>query len=340
LLVLLLLCPIASAGPEAGEKVYKTTIRGMVWILVPAPKEQSPPGTRVALRASGTGSLIDKTHRLVVTNFHVVGDATSVFVFFPQFDASGTPVAERAHYYQQLKAGQAINGRVLAKDDKRDLAIIELQSVPQYAQAIHLAREGASPAQTVHCLGNPGRSATLWGYTPGTVRGPAHFFRWKVSGIESPFEARVIETTHPVNGGDSGGPLVNDRAELVGVTQGHATGSDAQLISIFIDVSEVKAFLQNKKLLAKLPPPLAKDTPEVAVVKPASDKPPTDKTEPSVETVRAMEERANRNLDFAKTLAQDGKTKKAIDRYQKIVAEFPGTKAAEEAKVLLHELNK
>src|SRR5262249_8329005 len=66
----LFLCRAAYADPESGEKVYQRTLRGTVWIL-------ARHGERMA---SGTGSLIDKTHRLVITNAHVVGEAQRVSV--------------------------------------------------------------------------------------------------------------------------------------------------------------------------------------------------------------------------------------------------------------------
>ena len=54
----------------------------------------------------------------------------------------------------------------------------------------------------------------------------------------------MVETDSPTNPGDSGGPLLNAKGELVGVTQGGAL--NAQLVSTFIDVSEVKQLLATK----------------------------------------------------------------------------------------------
>src|SRR5439155_24634916 len=84
----------------------------------------------------------------------------------------------------------------------------------------------------------------LWVYTSGTVRQVYHK-QWKAMGMNMIFdlEAQVVETQSPTNAGDSGGPLVNDRGELVGVTQGGATG--AQLLSTFIDLSEAVDFIDK-----------------------------------------------------------------------------------------------
>jgi len=317
--------PTAFARPEGGEKVYQHTVRGTVWILVPRSEGMT----------SGTGSLIDKTHRLVITNYHVVGDAPKALVFFAAFHSDGKPISEKGYYQQLMKAGKAISGRVVERDEKRDLAILQLDSVPSTAQVIYLAKDGAGPGQTVHCLGNTGRSGALWGYTFGTVRSPAYLKRWQVrlgSGAKA-FEARVIETQLPTNPGDSGGPLVNDRSELVAVTQGFAP--DAQLLSLFIDVSEVKNFLRERKLLAKLPSPPPRGSSEETAFRPTNDK-----AETSVDGNKAREQKAATNLGFAKELAEAGKVDSAKKRYEKILSDFPDTKAAAEAKVLLDKLEK
>ena len=72
----------------------------------------------------------------------------------------------------------------------------------------------------------------------------------------------MIETDSPTNPGDSGGPLVNDKAELVGVTQGGAL--DAESISIFVDLSEVKRLMNRRSvqlLRTDAPPIQPKDPP-------------------------------------------------------------------------------
>ncbi len=58
-------------------------------------------------------------------------------------------------------------------------------------------------------------------------------------------DAQVIETQAPLNPGDSGGPVVNDRGEVVGVNA--AGKANAQLVSLCIDVAEVKALLGGVK---------------------------------------------------------------------------------------------
>ncbi|WP_146575457.1 trypsin-like serine protease, partial [Botrimarina hoheduenensis] len=54
-------------------------------------------------------------------------------------------------------------------------------------------------------------------------------------------QARVLQTTSPINPGDSGGPIVNNNGELVGINSSGNT--KARLVSYAIDIREVRAFL-------------------------------------------------------------------------------------------------
>jgi S1-C subfamily serine protease len=106
-----------------------------------------------------------------------------------------------------------------------------------------LALESAKPGQCVHSIGNPSSSDALWVYTRGEVRQVYHR-TFRVDGNFT-IRARVVETQSPVNEGDSGGPVVNDRGELVAVVQSTFNTNKVHLISVFIDVSEVRLLLQN-----------------------------------------------------------------------------------------------
>src|SRR5207237_1423106 len=134
-------------------------------------------------------------------------------------------------------------------------------------------------------------------------------------------EAKIVETQSAINRGDSGGPLVNNKGELVAVTQGHLL--DAQQLSLFIDVSEVREFLRNKKLL-----PRSTADSSRSVASSSEPKAPDD------------EQRAAAKLEFARTFANDGKLEKAKSYCEEILDSFPKTKAAEGARLLLDKLSK
>jgi hypothetical protein len=220
----------AAGAQEDGSKVYQDTLKSVAWIFSPRGKSA----------ATGTGSLVDLKQRLVLTNYHVVGDVKQAVVLFPAY-RDGKVIAERDYYRERLKS-QGIRAKVIDLDKKHDLALLQLERVPDGARALALAPSGAMPGQNVHSIGNPGGSGALWVYTPGKVRQVYHH-RWKakVGDEVKPFNSDVVETDSATNPGDSGGPLVNDRGLLVGVTHGGAT--NARLLSTFIDVGEVRPFL-------------------------------------------------------------------------------------------------
>jgi S1-C subfamily serine protease len=234
LAALLTLALPARADADEGSKVYKEVLKSVVWILSPRG------GGKVS---TGTGSLIDLDRHLLLTNYHVVGEQDTARVMFPRTERDNV-VAERDYYRERFQR-YGIRAKVVYRDKKADLAVIQLETVPDGAQAIKLAAETASPGQTVHSVGNPGGSGALWVYTPGKVRQVYHK-KWKskLEDRDVDFEAEIVETDSATNPGDSGGPLVNDKAQLVGVTQGYAAG--ARQLSNFIDLSEVKRILNTR----------------------------------------------------------------------------------------------
>jgi Trypsin-like peptidase domain/TPM domain len=233
---------------DSGTTVYQKVLRSTVWV-----HSERTRGT-----ATGTGSLIDKGRRLVLTNYHVVGEVKRATVYFPAFE-NNKAVSEKS-YYTSRSGRLGIPGDVVELDKGADLALIRVDRLPEGANEIAL---GASPdpGQTVHSVGNPGRSGALWVYTPGKVR-QVYDKKWQAKLDERTvltFHAKIIETDSPTNPGDSGGPLANDKAELIGVTQGGAL--DAQSLSTFVDISEVKR-LMNRRTVQALRSVVASDPPK------------------------------------------------------------------------------
>ncbi len=234
--LLLLASPAALAAQEAtgGAKIYKEAVASTVWVH----------STRVLGLATGSGTLIDAGRRLVLTNYHVVEENPRVTIYFPEY-RDGRPIPERTHYTDRAKR-LGVRGKVIALDKGADLAVIQIDAVPEGVKAIAVAARSPEPGELVHSIGNAGKSGALWGYVNGTVR-QVYRKKWQAALSKTKtahFEARVIETDTPTNPGDSGGPLLNDKGELVGVTQGGAL--NASLVSFFVDASEVKQLLATR----------------------------------------------------------------------------------------------
>lgn len=191
--------------------------------------------------STGSGSLVDRKHRLVLTNVHVVGKAATVTLHFPREDKGALQV-KRDYYVAQ----PGIRGKVVMREPRADIALVQLDSLPEGVQPVPFAKKSPRPAQQVHSVGNPGASGALWIYSPGKVRQVFHD-KWKSVNpgertVDS-HEAMVIETDSPINAGDSGGPLVDDRGVLVGVAHGSSIG--ARNLSLFIEVSECRTLMEK-----------------------------------------------------------------------------------------------
>ncbi len=180
------------------DEIYNKTIRSLVWVI--------------SDKFQGSGVLIDTELRLAVTNHHVVKDNDEVAIFFPVRDRYGVLIDERNFYVNKnnlgvLKGiGYAVEGRVIAKDPKTDLAVIQLDGLPDTAREIdhnfnypaHLYLERKDQVQI---FGNPG-GLKLWKYAAGTFQS---------------VDSGMIKFTAGIYKGNSGGPVLDDQGNLIGI---------------------------------------------------------------------------------------------------------------------------
>ena len=191
---------VSHAQNLAANQIYAEAIHSVVWI------------NNTTDASQGSGVLIDKDKRFVVTNAHVTENAKWVEVFFPVPDLDGMLIQSRDYYetnYEFLeRLGYATSGRVIAKDSIQDLAIIELTGLPATAREIPHNFNPLLPLTppiggTVHILGNPG-VLDLWRWTPGLYQGR---------------DADRLLINANVLGGHSGGPVINAQGVLIGIIQ-------------------------------------------------------------------------------------------------------------------------
>lgn len=165
------------------EAVVNITTETVVynWFLEPIPREGG----------SGSGAIIDPTG-YILTNYHVVEDASRVFVGFSD--------------------GERVEGEVVGHDVENDLAVIWIDPAGRSLTAIPFGdSEALRIGQSVYAIGNPfGLSRTL---TTGVV-----------SGLGRPLRARsnlvirdMVQTDASINPGNSGGPLLDSAGNMVGI---------------------------------------------------------------------------------------------------------------------------
>jgi DNA-directed RNA polymerase subunit RPC12/RpoP len=217
--------PLDSAG------IFKTAVASVALIEVLNEKDNKYVG--------GSGSIIDKQRKLVLTAYHVVEDAETIDVIFPKHDKNGELVTVVGDYGR----ADRIAAKIWRKDPSKDLAILQVDWVPPESRAIPLAAASPKPGEETHTVGgSPLESIGLWIYSGGKVREVQH--DTFVLDNKQKIDSWIIRATNPINPGDSGGGLFNKSCELVGVCC--ASNRRADSIRAFIDVREVKNLLGRK----------------------------------------------------------------------------------------------
>ncbi|NND96073.1 MAG: trypsin-like peptidase domain-containing protein [Pirellulaceae bacterium] len=226
---------------------YKRTLESTVWVITSDAEDKT---------STGTGVFVDADKRLIVTNAHVVGESRNAVVFFPDVK-NGQPAVKRKHYLTNiLKLG--LQGKVVAVDRKRDLALIELPKVPDNVKPVPLADSSTTPGQRVDLIGNPGGGDVLWVYTSGTVRS---VYDKKFDSDHGEHDFKVVETQSPIKRGDSGGPVVNSDGELVAIAQSFSP--QGNLVSFCVDITEIKSLISSSWKPAPLPAKVVLDSANV-----------------------------------------------------------------------------
>ncbi len=195
--------PVVAAGDLTLSPLVRRTADAVVNIatLQPSPALQNPllrdPFFRRYLGvpdsalqpaiSAGSGVIVDQERGLVVTNFHVIRNATAVEV--------------------GLRDGRHLPAQLVAVAPDVDLAILRIDggNMP----ALPLADSSRlQVGDYVVAIGNPfglGQTVTA-GIVSATNRGLGENDR-----------RRFIQTDAPINQGNSGGPLINTRGEIVGI---------------------------------------------------------------------------------------------------------------------------
>jgi hypothetical protein len=169
--------------------------------LPEAPREQPHPAVvRVNVEeadavAHGSGTLVDvrDQYGVVITNWHVVRDATgSISVVFPD--------------------GFRSAARVLRVDRDWDLA------------ALLIWRPQVTPVSIASRAPQPGERLTIAGYGAGDYRSSSgRCTQYVAPSSRHPFE--MVEVATSARQGDSGGPMLNASGELAGVLFGSGGGT-------------------------------------------------------------------------------------------------------------------
>ncbi|WP_206678768.1 trypsin-like peptidase domain-containing protein [Alienimonas chondri] len=146
----------------------------------------------------GSGFVVDESG-LVATNFHVVSAGVRAVAHFRNGE-------ERA----------VVGAR--GWDAERDLAVLELESLPDDAVVLPLAEMLPPVGTETVAVGHPGgfqftTTTGIVGALHRTDELPEEARRF----LDSPTDQMWVQTNATISGGNSGGPLLNLRGEVIGV---------------------------------------------------------------------------------------------------------------------------
>src|SRR5262249_54562036 len=212
---LTLLWLVAPRPVRATPELYKHTRPAMAWVVSPIDNDKA---------MFGAGAVIDVEKKQVVTAYHIVDERADVIVFFP-VDKDHKYVTD-ADYYLKNRLG--VRGKVVAKDAKKDLAVLAVEKLPDGVKALPLAKASPKAQETVHLVGNSCKyDQTLWNYREGMVKEVGlPGFELRVDNEEAPrnVAARALTIDVAADHGDSGGPVLNNRGEVVAITSAIVPG--------------------------------------------------------------------------------------------------------------------
>ena len=166
----------------------------------------------------GSGFIIDKEGH-ILTNYHVVGNATQVEVTL--------------HNKKTYKA------QVIGRDRGHDLAVVKIDA-PGVVPAVLGDSKNLQVGQKTFAIGNP------FGLAGTMTRGIISSLR-PIRSPEGSYIEEAIQTDAAINPGNSGGPLLNSHGEVIGINSLIATGGSNQSagIGFAIPINVAKAVLND-----------------------------------------------------------------------------------------------
>ena len=212
------------------QDIYDEAIHSVVWIH--------------AGEFTGSGVLIDRRRKLVVTNQHVIGNTVWVDAFFPYRNQNGR-VNKNTDFYEENKTllereRYLTKGKVIAENVRTDLAIVQLVQIPTTAREIQHdfsrnVEDSMKKGDTIHILGNP--DTRLWNWTRASFQSSYQVCDF----ADGTSLVGCLEMEGDTHGGNSGGPVLNGQGTLIGLLVG---GTD-ETVSLASPTRNIKALLNT-----------------------------------------------------------------------------------------------
>ena len=224
--------PPASAASTDGMtigQIYEHDAPGVVQITAKFFSQARDPvfGTQYGFlteeKALGSGFVFSKDG-YILTNYHVVHDASSIRVSFSNNDSLGA--------------------RIVGSDPTTDVAVLKVSAKSRAFKPLSLGNsDGIRVGDAVVALGNP------FGYTRTVTAGIVSALQRRIQSPNAQTIDHIIQTDAAINPGNSGGPLIDARGDVVGVNAAISTGDTGESgsvgIGFAIPINTVKTVAQQ-----------------------------------------------------------------------------------------------
>lgn len=234
-----------ASNPEAGgadvAAIFENTISSVVSITSKVIYESQGygfffNGGTYESTGAGSGIIISEndSELLIVTNYHVVEDASSLVISFVD--------------------GKEASATVKGTSEEDDLAVvavklsdIEEDTLNSISMAVVGDSDSLKVGDQVIAIGNAlgyGQSLTV-GYVSALSRDVT------INGVTR----TLLQTDAAINPGNSGGALLNDKGELIGINSAKYSDTDVEGIGFAIPISSVKELIEeliNKEPLVEV----------------------------------------------------------------------------------------
>jgi 2-alkenal reductase len=190
-----------SEWEKSNIELFRTAAPSVAYITTEQYRFNPFAGGIVGQKGAGSGFVWD-TAGHIVTNFHVIEGANTVFV--------------------ALDSGEPRPARVIGGAPEYDIAVVKLRDVPPNLTPLPIGvSKTLQVGQATYAIGNPfGLSRTL---TTGIISA----LERKLPTAGGREVRGVIQTDAAINPGNSGGPLIDSSGRLIGVTSAILSESGA-----------------------------------------------------------------------------------------------------------------
>ncbi len=220
---------VASTDGMTIGQIYEHDAPGVVQITAKFfsqardPVFGTPYGFLTEEKALGSGFVFSKDG-YILTNYHVVHDASSIRVSFSNNDSLGA--------------------RIVGSDPTTDVAVLKVSAKSRAFKPLSLGNsDGIRVGDAVVALGNP------FGYTRTVTAGIVSALQRRIQSPNAQTIDHIIQTDAAINPGNSGGPLIDARGDVVGVNAAISTGNTGESgsvgIGFAIPINTVKTVAQQ-----------------------------------------------------------------------------------------------